>query len=93
MVWRIMGGRAGARWTGFASTRVGFDGETGVSMALSSGFSMVISTAFSTTGVVLSLERRGGVLDRSLPRSNFAARDAVLSGRTVAFVELDMLRA
>jgi hypothetical protein len=32
------------------------------------------------------------VLGLSLPPSNFAASDAVLSGRTVAFVELDMLR-
>jgi len=98
VVWRISPGRAGARCTGlgsigFVSTGAGFDGEIGVSMALSTGFSIVISTAFSTTGVVLSRETSGGgVLDRSLPPSNLAARDAVLSGRTVAFVEPEFLR-
>lgn len=64
----------------------------GVSTALSTGFSIVFSTAFSTTGGVLSRVTRGGVLDRSRPPSNFAASDAVLSGRTVAFVEPEVLR-
>ena len=100
VVWRIMGGRAAARGVGLGrsigfgmSTTVGFGGDIGVSTAFSMGFSMVISMAFSTMGVVLSREISGGVLDRSLPPSNFAASDAVLSGRTVAFVELDVLRA
>jgi hypothetical protein len=55
---------------------------------MSTGFSMDVSIAFSTGRVVLSLETRGGV--GSLPPSNFAASDAVLRGRTVAFVELDV---
>ena len=76
----------------FVSMRLGFKGDMGVSTAFSVGFSMVISTAFSTMGVVLSLEISGGVLDLSLPPSNFAASDAVLSGRGLAFVELDVLR-
>lgn len=77
---------------GLVSTRAGLEGDMGASMAFSTGFSIVISTAFSRTGVVLSRETRGGVLDLSLPPSNFAASEAVLSGRTVALVELDMLR-
>jgi hypothetical protein len=98
VVWRINPGRAGARCTGLGSiglvsTGAGFGGEIGVSITLSTGFSIVISTAFSTTGVVLSRETSGGVADRSLPPpSNLAARDAVLSGRTVAFVEPEFLR-
>ena len=89
-----LGGSAGlGKSAGFGvSTTVGFGGDMGVSMAFSAGFSMVISTAFSTTGVVLSRETSGGVFDLSLPPSNLAASDAVLRGRAVALVELDVLR-
>jgi hypothetical protein len=74
VVWRIMGGRAGARSIVF-STTVGFDMD--MSTALSATFSAGRSV-------------RGGVLP--LRPSNFAASDAVLRGRTVPFVELDMFR-
>lgn len=50
------------------------------------------STALSTGGVLSRREFRGGVLERSLPPSNMAASDAVLSGRAVALVELELLR-
>jgi hypothetical protein len=49
--------------------------------------------AFPVRDGVLSRERSGGVLDRSRPPSNLAAREAVLRGRTVPTVELDELRA
>lgn len=78
---------------------------TGRGAGLAAGFSTRLSTGLSTgfsiganlsTGVILSdeldfLKDRGGGVS-AFPWSNLAAIDAVLSGRTVAWVDEETLR-
>ena len=92
VVWRIIWGRAGrgAALVGDANAGAAAGGgDSGFERAKGGGGSM----AFPVRDGVLSRERSGGVLDRSRPPSNLAAREAVLRGRTVPTVELDELRA
>lgn len=93
VVWRIIWGRAGrgAALVGDASgaAAAAEGGDSGFGRAKGGGGEM----AFPVRDGVLSRERSGGVLDRSRPPSNLAAREAVLRGRTVPTVELDELRA
>jgi hypothetical protein len=91
VVWRIIWGRAGrgAALVGDAGgAAVAGEGDSGFERAKGGG-----EIAFPVRDGVLSRERSGGVLDRSRPPSNLAAREAVLRGRTVPTVELDELRA
>ena len=91
VVWRIIWGRAGR-----TAALVGDGGAGAAAAGGDSGFERLKGggeMAFPVRDEVLSRERSGGVLDRSRPPSNLAAREAVLRGRTVPMVELDELRA